>query len=61
MLFMKNRLISEIPRKPSGVVRCKNCRLVRLRTGYDDRYVCTHWNNTTGANEFCSYGVKRID
>ena len=56
---MEHRSISEIPRKPNGVVRCKNCHFVRLRTGYDDRYVCTHWNSTTGANEFCSYGVKR--
>lgn len=58
---MTNRLISEIPRKPSGIVRCKECRFVRFRTEYNDRYVCTHWNNTTGKNEFCSYGIKRID
>lgn len=58
-VLMEHRPISETPRKPNGVVRCKNCHFVRLRTDYDDRYVCTHWNSTTGANEFCSYGVKR--
>ena len=55
---MENRLISEIPRKPNGVVRCKKCRFLKLRNGYDDRYICTRWNNTTGLNEFCSYGLE---
>ena len=57
-IVMENREISETPRKPNGIVRCKKCRYLRPRNGCEDRYVCTRWNNTTGLNEFCSYGVE---
>lgn len=60
MNIESNRKIKDIPRKPNGVVRCKDCSKARLRTGYTDRYVCLRWNNTTGKNEFCSYGSKLV-
>lgn len=55
-----NRKIKDIPiKKPTGIVRCKDCVWGRLRTDYTDRYVCEWWKNSTGKNEFCSYGEKR--
>ena len=55
-----NRSIGDIPiKKPTGIVRCKDCRWCRLRNGYTDRYACEWWKNSTGKNEFCSRAVRR--
>ncbi|NFH40794.1 hypothetical protein [Clostridium sporogenes] len=57
---IEERELKDIPKKPNRIVRCKNCVFVRLRTGSNNQYVCTWWNNSTGKNEFCSYGIKEL-
>lgn len=45
--------------KPVGIPRCKDCVFCVLRSGKEKQYKCTHWNNTTALDAFCSYGVKK--
>lgn len=52
------RAIINIPNKPKDITRCKDCKWAKLREGYSDRLVCRRWNNTTGKDEFCSYGYQ---
>ena len=38
--------------KPTGIPRCKDCVYCELRTGYNDRYKCNYWHNTTSKDDF---------